>query len=132
MPDRVVPILEKIDKEGDGSSDGFSAFLVLQAWEVERRGRFNAKRVEWCAGDRELTLFLAAIVAATLTAEARSDLGEAAAPLVFARRARRADNGRGACNAFHFIQPILQKAAKHRRHNTYVGFSRLKVCESSS
>ena len=42
MPDRVVPILEKIDKEGDGSSDGFSAFLVLQAWEVERRGRFNA------------------------------------------------------------------------------------------
>jgi hypothetical protein len=42
MPDRVVPILEKIDKEGDGSSDGFSAFLVLQVWEVERRGRFNA------------------------------------------------------------------------------------------
>jgi hypothetical protein len=42
MPDRVIPILEKIDKEGDGSSDGFSAFLVLQAWEVGRRGRFNA------------------------------------------------------------------------------------------
>jgi hypothetical protein len=42
MPDRVIPILEKIDKEGDGSSDGFGAFLVLQAWEVERRGRFNA------------------------------------------------------------------------------------------
>jgi hypothetical protein len=42
MPDRVIPILEKIDKEADGSSDGFSAFLVLQAWEIERRGRFNA------------------------------------------------------------------------------------------
>jgi hypothetical protein len=42
MPDRVIPILEKINKDGDGSSDGFSAFLVLQAWEVERRGRFNA------------------------------------------------------------------------------------------
>ena len=38
MPDRVIPILERIDKEGDGSSDGFSAFLVLQAWEIERRG----------------------------------------------------------------------------------------------
>jgi hypothetical protein len=78
-----------------------------------------------------------------LTAEARSDLGEAVAPLAFARRARRkfygrvdsdirANNGRGACNAFQFIQPILQKAAKHRRHKTYVGFSRLNVCESSS
>lgn len=42
MPDRVIPILERIDKEGDGSSDGFSAFLVLQAWEIERRGRFSA------------------------------------------------------------------------------------------
>ena len=42
MPDRVIPILERIDKEGDGSFDGFSAFLVLQAWEIERRGRFSA------------------------------------------------------------------------------------------
>jgi len=42
IPDRVIPILERIDKEGDGSFDGFSAFLVLQAWEIERRGRFSA------------------------------------------------------------------------------------------
>ena len=48
MPDRVIPILKKIDEDGDGSSDGFAAFLVLQAWEVEHGARFNsiASRVE--------------------------------------------------------------------------------------
>jgi hypothetical protein len=42
MPDRVVPILEKIDKEGDGSPDSFRAYLVLRLWEVERLGRFRS------------------------------------------------------------------------------------------
>ena len=39
---RVLAGRYLIDLMPDGSSDGFSAFLVLQAWEIERRGRFNA------------------------------------------------------------------------------------------
>jgi hypothetical protein len=38
IPDRVIPILEKIDKE---AADSY-AHWVLLTWELERRGRFNA------------------------------------------------------------------------------------------
>lgn len=53
MPNRVIPVLEKINKEEDGSSDGFAAFLVIQAWEVEHRGRFNSIEERMVRGGRD-------------------------------------------------------------------------------
>ncbi len=41
MPDRVEPILRKIDEKSDGSSASFGAHWTLLAWECERKSRFN-------------------------------------------------------------------------------------------
>ena len=42
IPQRVIPILRKIDKPRDGSSPSFKAHWVLLAWEREGQSRFKS------------------------------------------------------------------------------------------
>ena len=42
MPDRVIPILQRIEKRERGFQPAFEAHMVLLTWELERVGRFNA------------------------------------------------------------------------------------------
>jgi len=41
MPERVVPMLREINKQRQGLSAGFRAFVALLGWERERKSRFN-------------------------------------------------------------------------------------------
>lgn len=42
IPDRVIPVLQGIEKSERGFQPGFEARMVLLTWECEHVGRFNA------------------------------------------------------------------------------------------
>jgi len=42
MPDRVIPVLQQVEKEGPSYPDGLHAHWILLTWELEHKGRFNA------------------------------------------------------------------------------------------
>jgi hypothetical protein len=42
MPDRVIPVLQQVEKEARGYCAGFDAHWILLTWELEHKGRFNA------------------------------------------------------------------------------------------
>lgn len=42
MPDRVIPVLQEIEKGSFWHQPAFEAHMVLLTWELERKGRFNA------------------------------------------------------------------------------------------
>ena len=41
MPDRVIPVLQRIKKRERGFKPAFTAGMVLFTWEREHVGRFN-------------------------------------------------------------------------------------------
>jgi hypothetical protein len=41
MPDRVIPVLQQIEKEARGYWAGFKAYWIRRTWELEHKGRFN-------------------------------------------------------------------------------------------
>ena len=46
MPNRVIPVLQEIEKGGFWYQPAFSAQMVLLTWELEHKGRFNALQGE--------------------------------------------------------------------------------------
>jgi hypothetical protein len=41
-PDRVIPVLQQVEKEAPRSSERLNAHWILLAWELERKGRFDS------------------------------------------------------------------------------------------
>jgi hypothetical protein len=44
IPDRVIPVMEKIEEEKRGSCADFCAYWAVRTWQIERRARFKRAR----------------------------------------------------------------------------------------